>query len=34
VWNEGDVWKQIEEKLVKTAAAGAAAILRRYLEYI
>lgn len=34
VWNEGDVWKQIEEKLAKSDVAGAAATLRRYLEYI
>jgi hypothetical protein len=34
IWNEGDVWKQIEGKLAKSDVAGAAATLRRYLEYI
>ena len=34
VWNEGDVWKQIEEKLAKADVPGAAATLRRYLEFI
>lgn len=33
VWTEGDVWKQIAEKLAKSDVAGAAAALRRYLEY-
>jgi hypothetical protein len=34
VWNEGDVWKQIDEKLKKDDVPGAAATLRRYLEYV
>lgn len=34
VWNEGDVWKQIEEKLAKSDVKGAAGTLRRYLEFI
>ncbi|KRB29711.1 hypothetical protein ASD99_23875 [Mesorhizobium sp. Root695] len=34
VWSEGDVWKQIADKLAKNDVAGAAATLRRYLEYI
>jgi hypothetical protein len=34
VWKEGDVWKQIEEKLAKNDVSGAAGSLRRYLEYI
>jgi recombinational DNA repair ATPase RecF len=34
VWNEGDVWKQIEEKLGKSDVPGAAATLRRYLEFV
>jgi RecF/RecN/SMC family protein len=34
VWSEGDVWKQIADKLTKSDVSGAAATLRRYLEYI
>jgi hypothetical protein len=34
VWNEGDVWKQIGDKLAKSDVSGAAATLRRYLEFI
>ena len=34
VWKEGDVWKQIDDKLAKNDVAGAAATLRRYLEFI
>jgi hypothetical protein len=34
VWDERDVWEQIDEKLKKLDVAGAAATLRRYLEYI
>lgn len=34
VWNDGDVWAQIAEKLAKNDVAGAAATLRRYLEFI
>jgi len=34
VWNEGDVWKQIDGKLSKTDIPGAAATLRRYLEFV
>jgi recombinational DNA repair ATPase RecF len=34
VWDEGDVWKQIEGKLAKSDVPGAAATLRRYLEFI
>jgi hypothetical protein len=34
VWEEGDVWKQIEEKLAKSDVPSAAATLRRYLEFI
>jgi hypothetical protein len=34
VWSEDDVWKQIEGKLAKADVAGAAATLRRFLEYI
>lgn len=34
VWREGDVWKQIDEKLAKNDVPGAAATLRRYLEFI
>lgn len=34
VWNEGDVWEQIDEKLAKNDVPGAAATMRRYLEYV
>lgn len=34
VWIEDDVWKQIGHKLAKSDVPGAAAALRRYLEYI
>jgi recombinational DNA repair ATPase RecF len=34
VWNEGDVWKQIEDKLAASDVSGAAGTLRRYLEFI
>ena len=34
VWKEEDVWKQIDDKLKKSDVSGAAATLRRYLEYI
>jgi recombinational DNA repair ATPase RecF len=34
VWNEGDIWKQIEGMLAKSDVAGAAAALRHYLEYV
>jgi len=34
VWNEGDVWRQIAEKLAKSDVPGAAGTLRRYLEFI
>lgn len=34
VWNEGNVWKQIEDKLAKLDIQGAAATLRHYLEFI
>jgi hypothetical protein len=34
VWKEGDVWKQIDEKLAKNNVPGAAATLRRYLEFV
>lgn len=34
VWDEGDVWKQIEYKLGKSDVPSAAATLRRYLEFI
>lgn len=34
VWNEDDAWKQIDDKLKRADVAGAAATLRRYLEYI
>jgi hypothetical protein len=34
VWSEGDVWKQIEDKLKRSDVPGAAQTLRRYLEYI
>ncbi len=34
VWSEGDVWPQLDALLVKNDVAGAAAKLRRYLEYI
>jgi hypothetical protein len=34
VWNEGDVWAQIAEKLAKNDVSGAAGTLRRYLEFI
>jgi hypothetical protein len=34
VWTENDVWTQIDDKLAKSDVPGAAAALRRYLEYI
>jgi hypothetical protein len=34
VWNEDDVWKQIEDKLKRSDVSGAAQTLRRSLEYI
>jgi hypothetical protein len=34
VWKEGDAWAQIDDKLAKNDVPGAAAALRRYLEYI
>jgi recombinational DNA repair ATPase RecF len=34
VWNEDDVWKQIDDKLKRSDVSGAAQTLRRYLEYI
>lgn len=34
VWSEEEAWKQIEDRLKKLDVAGAAATLRRYLEYI
>lgn len=34
VWSDEDVWKQIDDKLAKQDVPGAAATLRRYLEYI
>jgi hypothetical protein len=34
VWTEDDVWKQIDDKLAKADVTGAAAALRRYLEYM
>jgi hypothetical protein len=34
IWNDDDPWKQIAEKLKKLDVPGAAATLRRYLEYI
>jgi hypothetical protein len=34
VWHEDDVWKQISDKLSKVDVPGAAATLRRYLEFI
>ena len=34
VWNEGDVWKQIDDQLAKSDVSGAAGTLRRYLEFI
>jgi hypothetical protein len=33
VWVEGDVWKKIEDQLVKNDVPGAASTLRRYLEF-
>lgn len=34
VWSEGDIWPQLEALLAKNDVAGAAAKLRRYLEYM
>ena len=34
VWKEDDVWKQIDDKLAKADVPGAAAALRRYLEFV
>jgi hypothetical protein len=34
VWTEGNVWTQIDELLAKNDVPGAAAKLRRYMEYI
>jgi recombinational DNA repair ATPase RecF len=34
VWSEDDAWKQIDDKLKRSDVPGAAATLRRYLEYI
>jgi len=34
VWNDGDVWQQIADKLAKNDVPGAAGTLRRYLEYV
>jgi hypothetical protein len=34
VWREGDVWQEIAGKLAKSDVPGAAATLRRYLEFI
>ena len=34
VWNDGDVWQQIADKLAKNDVTNAAGTLRRYLEYI
>lgn len=34
VWNESDIWKQIADKLGQNGVAGAAATLRRFLEYV
>lgn len=34
VWNDGDVWAQIDARLAKNDVPGAAATLRRYLEYV
>ena len=33
-WDEGDVWKEIDDCLKKNNVHGAAGILRHYLEYI
>lgn len=34
VWDDIDVWKDISDRLAKNEVAGAAAALRRYLEFI
>ncbi|MFA6585525.1 MAG: chromosome segregation protein SMC, partial [Candidatus Paceibacterota bacterium] len=33
VWSDGDIWQKIDEMLAKNDVPGAAAALRRYLEY-
>jgi RecF/RecN/SMC N terminal domain len=34
VWDDIDIWKDISDRLAKNEVAGAAAALRRYLEFI